>query len=316
MKVFSPHQNQVSVVDNQCFIQAALLYTNHEAERRIRVLTHSIVASNNQQELVQSVDPIAASSLLAHMTIDRATRINIPDSRNWLNSQTQLIMANSAHIAEQGNFCFLPLYVFGILRCPALRIGPGPDLRFDARAANWTRIATISCERHANYFVPRLLAIHNLSAEHGQQDPSTGSIKLPEKLPLAGQELANNGAYLIENGEYIICYVGQECDPALVQAWFGVPSANELPVDGTVNEEDLLAPNGTPQKDQLINIVEEIRLESNSVYMNFSLTVQGRRDYLESRFWEGLIEDKSATMNISYGEFAARMKQAGGGIRY
>jgi len=304
----------VSVVDNQCFIQAALLYTNDEAERRIRVLTYSIVASNSQQELVQSVDPIATSSILSHMAIDRATRLHLNDARQWLTSQCQHIMASSSHIQDQGNFCFLPLYVFGILRCPALRIGPGPDLRYDARTANWTRLATISCNKHQSYFVPRLIPLHNLEIHQGQAD-ANGMIVLPDKLPLSGNELSNQGAYLIENGESMICYVGQEIDPSWLQNVWGVGTVNELPIDGTIPEEDLLERNGNNQKDQFLNIIDAIRSEQGSPWMSFHLTIQGRRDYLESRFWEMLIEDKSSSMNLSYAEFADRMKRVTGAVQ-
>ena len=92
---------QVSVVDNQCFIQAALLYTNHEAERRIRVLTYSIVASNNHAELVQSVDPQTTAAILSHVAVDRAVRSSLQEARNFLTHTCTQQVQNSSHITEQ-----------------------------------------------------------------------------------------------------------------------------------------------------------------------------------------------------------------------
>jgi len=60
-------EDKVMTVDNTCCIQSALLYTNAEGERRIRVHTFNIVASNNHQELMQSVDPQAAAMILTQL---------------------------------------------------------------------------------------------------------------------------------------------------------------------------------------------------------------------------------------------------------
>merc|ERR1711966_62101 len=62
----------VEVMDSQLYMQVALLYTNSEAERRIRVLTLSLIGSNNQQEIIQSVDPASTAVMLCHMAIDNS----------------------------------------------------------------------------------------------------------------------------------------------------------------------------------------------------------------------------------------------------
>eukprot|EP00392_Amoebophrya_sp_AT5.2_P004241 g4249.t1 len=301
-------EDNVSVVDSQCFIQAALLYTNHEAERRIRVLTYNIVASNNHQELVQSVDPQTTASILCHVAIDRALKQSLQEARTFLTSSCTHIVQNSAHIQEQGNFAFLPLYIFGILKSAALRAGAGPDLRFDMRAACWTKLSTICIDKAASLFVPRLVAVDDLSEPVGTED-ETGAIVLPQKLPLTGSSLRPNGAFILENGEQILLFIGSEIDPNWLSGVFGVSTVQELPVDGAVYEEELLAPNGNPLKEKFLNIVDAIRRETDVPYMQFSVTHQGRHDVIERKFWEFLIEDKGAGMQVNYQEFADRMKR-------
>ncbi|CAD7930761.1 unnamed protein product [Amoebophrya sp. A25] len=301
-------EDNVSVVEPQCFVQAALLYTNHEAERRVRVLTHCIVASNNHQELVQSVDPQVAAQILAHTACDRALKQSLQEARHFLTNTCTHIVQNSAHIADQGNFAFLPLYVFGILKSTALRAGGGPDLRFDVRAACWTRLNTVCTDKAASLFVPRLLPVDDLSDPIGGEDEN-GVTVLPEKLPLTGASLRPNGAFLIENGEQIILFIGQEIDPNWLMSLFGVQSVQELPPDGSTYEEEILAPNNNPLKEKFLNVIDYLRRENDVPYMSFSLTHQGRHDMIERRFWDMLIEDKGAGMQVNFSEFADRMKK-------
>lgn len=77
-------------------------------------------------------------------------------------------------------------------------------------------------------------------------------------------------------------------------------------MDGAVYEEELLAPNGNPLKEKFLNIVDAIRRETDVPYMQFSVTHQGRHDVIERKFWEFLIEDKGAGMQVNYQEFADR----------
>jgi len=119
-------EENVAVVDSQCFIQIALLYTTSEAERRIRILTYSLIASNSHADLLQNVDPQVASKILMQQAVDRAlTETNLIETRTWLSNRTAHIVQNSSHIEDQGLFAFLPLYIFGILKSPALAGGPG-----------------------------------------------------------------------------------------------------------------------------------------------------------------------------------------------
>ncbi|CAD7935197.1 unnamed protein product [Amoebophrya sp. A120] len=301
-------EDNVSVVDSQCFVQAALLYTNHEAERRIRVLTYCMVASNNHAELVQSVDPQTTASILAHVAVDRALKQSLQEARTFLTSSCTHMIQSSAHIQDQGNFAFLPLYIFGILKSNAFRAGPGPDLRFDVRAATWTKLSTIGIDKCASLFVPRLIAVDDLSDPIGVEDEN-GLTVLPQKLPLTGASLRPNGAFLLENGDSMLLFIGAEVDPAWLSGVFGVSTVPELPVDGQVFEEEVLAPNGSPLKEKFLNIIDALRRETDVPYMNFSLTHQGRHDNIERKFWEMLIEDKGAGMQVNYQEFADRMKR-------
>ena len=66
--------------------------------------------------------------------------------------------------------------------------------------------------------------------------------------------------------------------------------------------------------DRLLNIIEAIRREIDVPFMALSVTIQGRLDTAERRFWEFLVEDAGSGLNWSYSEFEARLKAHGGAI--
>merc|ERR1712194_238349 len=202
---------------------------------------------------------------------------------------------------------YIPLYVFGLLKSAALR--PGHDLSSDKRMATWCRLSTLSVDKAAAFFVPRLVAVHNLQDHEGVVD-ANGIITLPDKLGLSSQSLSPSGAYLIENGHSMVLFIGQDIDPAWLQDMFGVSNLNDIPQDGKVYEEELLQP-GSALKERFLNIVEAIRREVDVPYMALSVTCQGRTDVPVRKFWDLIIEDKGAGMNVSYQEFEARLKSHG-----
>lgn len=128
-----------------------------------------------------------------------------------------------------------------------------------------------------------------MSEEAGTPDES-GAIVLPEKLPLSGGSLAQNGAYLVENGEAIVLFLGGEIDPAFLQAIFGINTLAELPADTAAFEEEFLTPNGNPLKEKFLNVVDCMRREVDLPHMPFLVTHHGRRDLVEKQFWDMLIE--------------------------
>ena len=83
------------------------------------------------------MDPATTANIMCHVTIDRALRSSLQDARSFLTRTCAQQLQNSANIQEQGNFAFLALYVFGILKSAALR--SGADIKFDQRVAQWTR---------------------------------------------------------------------------------------------------------------------------------------------------------------------------------
>jgi len=227
--------------------------------------------------------------------------------------------------------------------------------------------------------------VHELEADHGYYiDDSTGlqDCKLPTKLPLSGQCLSPEGAFLIENGFSIILYIGEEISSGFLRDIFGVYDISEVPKFGDVREGTLLLSGGadidsnnlnnnhglltvpgmgntnktsnnttskrsdspsssqggdnspkaqlpvtpvshtigqTPvstgplQKnrrlEQITQIIEHIRHESNLPHMPLFVTVQHRGDVIERNFWDLLIEEKGGGgVTVSYHEFAERVR--------
>merc|ERR1712194_731760 len=314
-------EENVSVVEPQLHVQVALLYTNQQGERRIRVLTHALTASSQHHELVASVKPEATSAVLSMMATDRALRTGLSDARAYLSAAvTQAVVSNSAALQgsqQQGQqtadstspFRFLPLYVFGLLKSTVMR--PGADLGADRRMSAWCRLATLPADKVAAFFKPRLLPIHDLQPGEGELDPNTNCVTLPQPLALSLQSLSTAGAYVVDNGQEAVVFIGEDCDSHWVQEVFGTTGGvHAIPPANVTTEEVVLAPTGTVTQERVLNILEAVRQDGGAPWVTIRVTVQKRLDDAERRFFELLIEDKGSQTGWSYPEFEARMRQS------
>lgn len=108
-----------------CF-QTALLFTNSDGERRIRVLTLCIPVTSSIGEVYASADHHAVAALLIKKAVDRSLTSKIEDARDALMYKTTEILAlyktqfNQATHPQQlmisENMKLLPAYVLGMIK--------------------------------------------------------------------------------------------------------------------------------------------------------------------------------------------------------
>lgn len=163
------------------------------------------------------MDPQATAQLLSLIGIDKALKTNLQEARNYLTQTCTTMVQTAAHIQDQGNFSFLPLYVMGILKSGALMARN--DIRYDIRVATWARLTTLSCERTSLYFYPRLVPVHDITTLSGELGTvgQDGLAVIPEKLRCAGASLTQRGAYIIDNGAEMVLWLGADVDPGFLK---------------------------------------------------------------------------------------------------
>ncbi|VDP86221.1 unnamed protein product [Echinostoma caproni] len=308
-------------------IQAAILYTSSNGDRRIRVHTLSLPVVHNPYEVFQGADQGAIACLIGKMAVDRAISSGVPNARE--------AMANSVSDALSG-----------------------PVITLDERTAALERLKSAPPEDMLALVYPRLYAVHsfiskpmvssegtlaqkaatlslcddgdsrvdasprsdgededeNSSSSEAGEIP-TEAEQLPGQLPLTARSITRGGVYLLDTGELLLLLVGSGEDAVpgvsaskVLQNLLGVSSPTELPSGGgpfallplTSNDTDNIddAHVGRRRLAALINLLRRRRpINSALVCMRHDAPAN-----LKSRFLSALVEDRTESA-ASYHEF-------------
>eukprot|EP00920_Eleutheroschizon_duboscqi_P001195 GHVT01002773.1.p1 GENE.GHVT01002773.1~~GHVT01002773.1.p1 ORF type:complete len:682 (+),score=174.81 GHVT01002773.1:2-2047(+) len=279
-------------------IQSALLYTNSDGERRIRVHTYCIPISTNFQELAASIDPQVVASLLFHQAIELSLKSTLHDGRTFLQSMCGQISS----LAGGETSRVLPLYILGLLKSIALR--DAKDITADVRIAEWLRLATAGVDQLCAYFYPRLLSLHDLapSSAGGGRDGAEEEEALPPALNLTSERLTQGGAYLIEDGTNMLLWIGKAINPDWLAQVFGVHTLEHVHPDMA---EAAIDPARSPLALRVSQVLNNLRKERRPDFLRLVVVRQG--DPMERRFFSMLIEDRTQSMMISLNEFLAKI---------
>lgn len=74
---------------------------------------------------------------------------------------------------------------------------------------------------------PRMMAVHLFSDDVGFPD-ERGQLVLPPLMRTSYSRMEPHGAYLVENGERAILWLGQAVSPQLLQDLYGIENLDEL----------------------------------------------------------------------------------------
>jgi len=280
-------------------VQSALLYTNCEGERRIRVHTWAALTTQNYSDIIASIDVQATIAMLSHIALEHSLKVNLAEGRNRLHTQCQ-------QIVQAGNVCpnsealqFLPLYIMGMLKSTAFRATN--DIGVDLRTFIWMRLETLTVSQMSAYYYPRMMALHKQDDNSGVPGEN-GQITLPDMLNLTSESMTQDGVYLLEDGETIHVWIGRAVDAGFLQAVFGASSFDEL---DPASAEATLGTRGDALSNKIGNVVRQVRAERPVPYMQLHIVRHG--DPKETRFFASLIEDRTIGNLSTYTEFLQRM---------
>ena len=254
---FDLAHDEQNVTSNYVTLQAALLYTSSEGQRRIRVMTQALPITGLTSELVESVDAQATCNLLCKQAVDVSLKTNIDQARMRLQQTCLDIMRSakggdkrtvSGYTVPQGpqddgeekpvpaNLELIPLYTLAMMKNVAFR--GGTDVHPDERIQAFHNIYSMWTNVSKYYIYPRLFSLHNMSADAGHpcddDDVSDESIAgrnntlLPDTLPLSVENLSSDGIYLLDNGVEMYIWVGRSADQNLVNSLFGSPTLDNV----------------------------------------------------------------------------------------
>ncbi|KFG56874.1 putative transport protein Sec24 [Toxoplasma gondii RUB] len=321
--------------DNVVAVQAALLYTNSDGERRIRVHTFCMPVSQNIQDIVSSMDPEVVTCLLIQQAIDQSLRSKIADGRAFLQtscsqllsvlhsvgSSTQLAASyalpslphyGAVAAASAGNPAggalleagrLVALFILGVLKSNAFR--PVKEVSTDKRVFSWSRLLALPVDRICAYVHPRMLPLHNLSNFGGPSDrvlDGQEEVILPPALRLTAEEMTQDGAYLLENGEEMLLWIGRSISPQWLASVFGAHSLDCVHPDvAAASIGDSQDPVGL----RVRAVVQSVQGEHLCNAMRLLVIRQG--DPSEQKFFAQLMEDRVPSLLLTFAEFLQKV---------
>ncbi|ETS85526.1 Protein transport protein sec-24 [Pestalotiopsis fici W106-1] len=230
---------------NYVCLQAGVLYTTCNGERRIRVMTLAIPTTTNLADIYASADQCAITTYFSHKAVERALSSGLDAARDALQSKLiELLQTFKKEIGGGGaglqfpaNLRGLPALFLGLIKNVGLR--RSSQIPSDLRSAALCQLSTLPLPLLMQYIYPRLYSLHDMPDNAGVPDPETSQIVLPPPLNLSSERFVSYGLYLIDDGQTQFIWVGRDAVPQLLQDVFGVADRTQLRVGkGSIAELD------------------------------------------------------------------------------
>ncbi|XP_013098692.2 protein transport protein Sec24A [Stomoxys calcitrans] len=239
------YEESLTDVKTICF-QAALLYTNSEGERRIRVHTMCLPVTASLPEVMHAADTEAIIGLLSKMAVDRSITSNISDAREaFINATVDILNAfkiaqnlpsgQSGQLIAPRSLALMPLYILALLKHPAFRVGT--STRLDDRVYAMDCMKTLPLDQLLKFIYPEFYNIDIIFYNNQNANVNTGAEvdddddDLPDvlRLQLSAEHLDSRSIFLMDCGTLIMIYVGLNVPVNILENVFGIKSTAELP---------------------------------------------------------------------------------------
>lgn len=256
------HDDQ-NIASNYVTIQAALLYTSGDGERRIRVMTQALPVTSLTSEVIASIDTDVVCTLLAKQALQTAVKSSLDNARMRL-QQTCVEIIRTAkggdkrtvsgyavppppgqqqggeteEIPIPDNLKLLPLYTLAMMKNVAFR--GGTDIHPDERVQAHHVLNGMWVDDAKHFIYPRMFAIHDMDEDMGHpledetpddedMDLFAGrnNIMLPPLVSLSVERLTSDGVYLLDNGVEMFLWAGRTADMNVISSLFGVHSLED-----------------------------------------------------------------------------------------
>jgi len=154
------------------YVQCALLYTNSDGERRIRVHTLAVPVVTELDEMYRGVDGAAAATLLAKLIVEKTLTSRLEESRQVVSQRLsaalkefRILQANALRtapnrIAFPEAMRYVMLWGLGLIKSNALR-GAANELSMDERAAAVHYVMSASTKDLCRLLYPTLFNLSN-----------------------------------------------------------------------------------------------------------------------------------------------------------
>ncbi|KAJ3149333.1 COPII coat Sec23p-Sfb3p heterodimer component [Geranomyces michiganensis] len=215
--------------------QAALLYTTATGERRIRV--HNISVSNTSLlgNVFRYADMDTTICYLCKAAVAQTVNATLKAVRERLAEKcVKVLAAYRKHAASSSSpgqlilpesYKLFALYTLCVLKLKAFR--GGPDQPTDIRVSSMRMLKALGVPESVPFLYPRMMQLHDLVPPYGEID-ERGLVKLPPCIRVSKERLNPAGAYVLENGQQMIIWLGRGIPSGFLRDVFGVDTLEQI----------------------------------------------------------------------------------------
>lgn len=285
----------------EAHFQCAMLYTTASGQRRVRSLNLAVPITSQLGNVFRYAHMDAVVAYYMKESLVMALTKPLKQVRQYLTKKAvQILLSYRVHCASATSpgqlilpesFKLLPLYTLGMLKTKALK---GGNVTSDVRAISMRSLLAMSVGGIMMQLYPRLVALHKMaevdgfpikvSDEQGVEHEGW-RIKIPALVRPSFARLDAHGAYLLDNGDVGMLWIGADAQPRLLEDLWGVSSLEE--VDPRATELPVVASRLSQQARNLVRCFAQQRGKSS---MALLVARQGR-DGAEVEFASQLVED-------------------------
>ncbi|XP_060840274.1 protein transport protein Sec24D isoform X1 [Rhopalosiphum padi] len=283
-------------------VQTAMLYTSCSGQRRVRILNLSLRSSGQMGELYRSCDLDTIMNFFGKQVMYKILESSGRQVKDAITNKTAQILATyRKHCASPSSagqlilpecMKLMPLYVNCLIKCDAM--SGGPDLTVDDRWFNMHLVITADIPTTLGYFYPRLIPIHTLADEKLLDD-----VSIPDQLRCSFEKLAENGAYILENGVYMFLWLGMGLSQTFLSDVFGVQNITYVDT-----EHSAIPVLDNPLNKAVRQVLSKIQKERSHT---MRLSIIRQKDKIETVMRHFLVEDHGIDNSSSYVEFLCHM---------
>lgn len=221
---------------NDAHFQCAVLYTSAAGERRVRVHNLAVPVTSLLANVFRFADMDTTLAYIAKECITQTASKSLRQVREQLTELcVKSLLAYRKHCASSTSpaqlilpesFKLFPLYALALMKSKALKGGP---VASDVRTWSMRLIKSAGVAATVNLLYPRMVPLHTLPDDVGFPDEQ-GRLRLPQLIRDSYVRMEPNGAYLIENGEISIIWLGASVSPQVLLDLYAVENLQDLDV--------------------------------------------------------------------------------------
>lgn len=255
-----------------CHFQAALLYTDTEGVRKVRVINLVLAVSERLEDVFAFADENAILTTIVRDSLSFIGKQTLGELRDSLNEKLVQIFTQYRAISEWSHnrnrtltnkllfpdsLKHLPQFFLAFIKSKALRVS---NLTADERLENVYQLLHMPVERLVHYLYPALVELHSLSEIDGYLEQNHGFLNVPKFTELSIKNFAQS-VYLLCNGIKVYIWVDPNTNLLLLQDLFGQHIQSVDMIDF--------------ESDELPELDTEISIQVRNIIKYFQNTVVG-----------------------------------------